>query len=425
MEKTLILNQLDQIKTLADPLRLRILEAMTASPRTTRQVARQLGEKPNRLYHHVEALEKAGLIRLVETRPNRGTLEKYYQAAADHFLVDSTVFAGQAPGGEGLQAVLGTYTSLFQNAQAELLAAAAAADARGEGPGTAGVYQLRVRASQEKIDELREMFSALAAAFQEANDPQGEAVLQPVCRPVPRPGGSMMASAEARPQPGRPRRPGQSQLPPAVAGTGDLADRGCGRQPDHPDPDQPAHRFDRRAGRADDRHGAADPPVWAGSRRFRRPLGPAKNPDRFGRAARAAGPGIYRRPPAGPGLGVLRARFRAGRRQHPVRPGQERADPADPAPGKPAGGQRPLPDDPRPGGRFRRSPGRPAGRPGGQRLAVLQPGFPLLSDFRPVHLPDRRAASKPAPTRSDWAGAPGDRWWTACGLPSAAGCWSG
>ena len=188
MEDTLILNELNQIKTLADPLRLRILEALIASAQTTRQVARQLNEKPNRLYHHVEALEKAGLIQLVETRPNRGTLEKYYRAAANHFLVGAAVFSSQPQAGEGKQAVLGAYASLFQNAQAELLASAAA-HIQGEAPGpAAGVYQARVRASREKIDELRETFLAWLAAFQAANDPQGEATCSLFAALYPGPG---------------------------------------------------------------------------------------------------------------------------------------------------------------------------------------------------------------------------------------------
>src|SRR5262245_52283071 len=78
---------LAQIRALADPLRLRILGALGREPRTTKQVADVLGEKPTKLYHHVEALERVGLVRLTETRPNRGTVEKYYQAVAGRFQV--------------------------------------------------------------------------------------------------------------------------------------------------------------------------------------------------------------------------------------------------------------------------------------------------------------------------------------------------
>src|SRR6478736_3180843 len=71
-----------EMRALAHPLRLRILEVFIERPRTTKQVADLLGEPPTRLYHHVAALERAGLLRLTETRKNRGTTEKWYEAAA-------------------------------------------------------------------------------------------------------------------------------------------------------------------------------------------------------------------------------------------------------------------------------------------------------------------------------------------------------
>src|SRR5262249_15887077 len=67
--RTQTVTDLGQLQALADPLRLRILGALTSEPRTTKQVADLLGEKHNKLYYHVEALERAGLIQLKETRP--------------------------------------------------------------------------------------------------------------------------------------------------------------------------------------------------------------------------------------------------------------------------------------------------------------------------------------------------------------------
>lgn len=71
-----------EMRALAHPLRLRVLEVFAEAPRTTKQVADLLGEPPTRLYHHVAALERAGLLRLTETRKNRGTTEKWYEAIA-------------------------------------------------------------------------------------------------------------------------------------------------------------------------------------------------------------------------------------------------------------------------------------------------------------------------------------------------------
>ena len=73
---------LAEMRALAHPLRLRIMELFAEAPRTTKQVADLLGQPPTRLYHHVAALERAGLLRLKETRKNRGTTEKWYEAIA-------------------------------------------------------------------------------------------------------------------------------------------------------------------------------------------------------------------------------------------------------------------------------------------------------------------------------------------------------
>lgn len=69
-----------ETRALAHPLRLRIMESFAEGPRTTKQVAELLGQPPTRLYHHVAALERAGLIRLKATRKNRGATEKWFEA---------------------------------------------------------------------------------------------------------------------------------------------------------------------------------------------------------------------------------------------------------------------------------------------------------------------------------------------------------
>jgi DNA-binding transcriptional ArsR family regulator len=71
-----------EIRALAHPLRLRLMELFAETPRTTKQAADLLDEPPTRLYHHVAALERAGLIRLKETRQNRGITEKWYEATS-------------------------------------------------------------------------------------------------------------------------------------------------------------------------------------------------------------------------------------------------------------------------------------------------------------------------------------------------------
>ncbi len=79
--------QLTAMRALAHPLRLRLVELFAEGPRTTKQVAEELGLPPTRLYHHVHALEAAGLLRLRERRKKRGTEEKYYEATPERMEI--------------------------------------------------------------------------------------------------------------------------------------------------------------------------------------------------------------------------------------------------------------------------------------------------------------------------------------------------
>jgi len=74
-------NMLTQVRALAHPLRLRLIELFASGPLTAKQAAQKLGQPPTRLYHHVATLERAGLLRLARTRAVRGATEKYFVLA--------------------------------------------------------------------------------------------------------------------------------------------------------------------------------------------------------------------------------------------------------------------------------------------------------------------------------------------------------
>jgi DNA-binding transcriptional ArsR family regulator len=115
--------RLDQVKILADPLRLRILRAFVGRPRTTKQVADLLGEPAPRLYRHVDALRRAGLLRLVDERRKRGTVERYLEAVATRFEVDRAVFesgeAGKGPEGRDKDDAENALRALFRTTESE------------------------------------------------------------------------------------------------------------------------------------------------------------------------------------------------------------------------------------------------------------------------------------------------------------------
>lgn len=167
-EEVMTLRDLEQVRILADALRVRILEAFGVEPRTTKQVAQALGEKPTKLYHHVDALERLGLIRLVRTRQNRGTLEKYYQPVARRFRVDPSIL----PGGleESRSQVSEMLGSVLDSTRAEL-ADTLTIDA--ERVREAVVMRMHVKASEESMAIVRGRLEKLLEGL---DDDDGEVV---------------------------------------------------------------------------------------------------------------------------------------------------------------------------------------------------------------------------------------------------------
>lgn len=164
----LTLTDLDQIKLLAEPLRLRLLEAF-GDEKTTKQVAEALGEKPTRLYHHVEALERAGLIVLTRTAPNRGTTEKYYQAVARAFRGELGVLPGAPVAGE-MASVMRTMLATTADEAEHLLATGKTRALSDEG--ILGFLEVRIGAQRAK--EVRRELMAVLDRLRDEEDAPGD-----------------------------------------------------------------------------------------------------------------------------------------------------------------------------------------------------------------------------------------------------------
>src|SRR5262245_9951536 len=155
------LKNLDQIKVLADPLRIRILEAF-CQERTTKQVAELLGEKPTKLYHHVDALEKVGLIALSRTRQNRGTVEKYYLAVARTFRADSRAFQPKARGRNEKSALRQMMSTIFDTTSAELAGLVDRSEGSMKGIEEEGIVSfLEIHGSKAQLEEIRRKLQAI------------------------------------------------------------------------------------------------------------------------------------------------------------------------------------------------------------------------------------------------------------------------
>lgn len=82
-----------EVKTFSNPFRFKIINLFTQgkTPLTVKQMADKLGQVPSKVHYHVKALEKIGVLEIVETKDNSGITEKYYLPTAENFYVDQVV----------------------------------------------------------------------------------------------------------------------------------------------------------------------------------------------------------------------------------------------------------------------------------------------------------------------------------------------
>ena len=159
-EKEVHLANLEQMKVLADPRRLRIMELLCDEERTTKQVAEVLGEPPTRLYHHVAALARVGLIRLARTRQSRGALEKYYVAIAKAFSADPKLFTSRR-GPQAAQAAATLATRILDLTAEDLRALLAQGESMEQLKEEGILSYLEVRGTPKEIKAIRAKLTKL------------------------------------------------------------------------------------------------------------------------------------------------------------------------------------------------------------------------------------------------------------------------
>lgn len=112
----LLIEDLETLKVMADPLRLRIRELMV-SPCTVKQIAALLEIPPTKLYYHVNLLEKHGLIVVVDARVVSGIIEKHYQVASRSIRVANHLLSSPSESAESLGLSINT---LFDDSRDDL-----------------------------------------------------------------------------------------------------------------------------------------------------------------------------------------------------------------------------------------------------------------------------------------------------------------
>lgn len=174
------IRDIETLRAISDPTRMRILETMVQrhdAAWSVKELAAALEMPPTRLYHHVELLLERDLIRPVERRIVSGIIETRYAVTALNFQLDRTLFA--AGSHDGLAVLHETLRAVFDTARSELELAIrlGSIDASADAPPERRLFLSRglTRLSPARATELRERLTALLEEYSD-DDAGSEAI---------------------------------------------------------------------------------------------------------------------------------------------------------------------------------------------------------------------------------------------------------
>ena len=157
-ERSITLDSVEQLKAIADPLRLQLLTECADEPRTVKQLAAALDAPPTRLYYHVKMLERLGFLEVATRRMVSGIEERSYIATATGWNV--------SPDLTGMLAETGVVRAALDLVGAGLEVALAERGTIGEPTSAvAALSYTRFYLTPEEVADVHQVFAGLMAKY--------------------------------------------------------------------------------------------------------------------------------------------------------------------------------------------------------------------------------------------------------------------
>lgn len=160
-DQDLTISSAEQLHALSNPTRWAIIGRLNQGPASVQELSRAMGTAKGTIGHHVRVLDRAGLIRVVETRRVRGVTEKRYARAGRRFKLPE----GDAAAAIGAKHDVSTLP--LRQAVAE-----ARRSTGGDDPSTS--FILRARMSPDRARRFADLLNALGTEFVEGAPDEGE-----------------------------------------------------------------------------------------------------------------------------------------------------------------------------------------------------------------------------------------------------------
>ncbi|MED4940771.1 helix-turn-helix domain-containing protein [Heyndrickxia coagulans] len=169
MDDIFYVENLDQLKALSDPFKVKILWEIDEVSKTGKMLADQLHLSPSKVRYHLTELEKVGLVKIDRTEEKNGIVQKFYRSVAKNISLEKiTPYINKS--NPSLGAGLKESMMISLNKTAQLLASQDIDDISDMQQVT-GDYRL----NKEEIERLNGMLKEIYLLLRNASqDPQKE-----------------------------------------------------------------------------------------------------------------------------------------------------------------------------------------------------------------------------------------------------------
>lgn len=174
-----IVSDVDTLKAMADPLRMRVLQLLMAEYArawTTKDIAAAVSISPTKLYYHLNLLEARGLIEVRDTRMINGIVERHY-GSGQRRLSFTHGWTGETAetGAESVGEMVATLFDQVRNEIVGGLHSGAIYPSRDAPEGKRMIVSHQVATvSPERAPELRVRIAELIRDFEAEGGPAGE-----------------------------------------------------------------------------------------------------------------------------------------------------------------------------------------------------------------------------------------------------------
>lgn len=92
MKKLLIITELDQLKSISDPFRLKLLSMIADEPKTGQMLADELELPRAKVHYHLSQLLSHNIITVAHTMEKNSIIQKFYRPAAEQIVPSINIF---------------------------------------------------------------------------------------------------------------------------------------------------------------------------------------------------------------------------------------------------------------------------------------------------------------------------------------------